>query len=120
MPSYGTLSEVKAAKSSFLRGSADVVYSNDALATAGESSYASILSGLESALDQELAAIRASAVASLKSGQSFLQLFPTREPQVNLMVDDVKGQLVDVARLRSDLFAYAKGKLDAIEAELMH
>ena len=104
-----------------LRGSrsTDVFFENAPLATATEASYQSILSSLESSLDQDLAALRASAQGSLRAGQSFLKIFPAREPQMNIQVDASRGELVDVARLRSDLYAYAKGKLDQIEAEIL-
>merc|ERR1719375_587494 len=108
---------------SFLRGSraTDVFFENAPLTTATESSYQAILSSLEASLDQDLAALRASAQGSLRAGQSFLKtkFFPAREPQVNIQVDASRGELVDVGRLRSDLYAYAKGKLDAIEAEIL-
>lgn len=111
------------AAQSFLRGAraTDVFFENAPLATATESSYQAILSSLESSLDQDLAALRASAQGSLRAGQSFLQtkFFPAREPQVNIQVDASRGELVDVGRLRSDLYAYAKGKLDAIEGEIL-
>jgi len=98
------------------RGQGDVFYDSAPLATAYESSYQSLKAGMQNAIAQDFAALRAAALG----GSSFMQFSPAQqEPAVNLFVDTDSGKLVDADRLRADLRAFADSKLESLENEIL-
>ena len=96
------------------KGTADVFFEAPQPETAYEASYQSLLASMQRSIDGDFAALR----ASVSGRGSFLRT-PSRDPQINLTVESSKGKLVDVDRLRSDLYAYAKNRISSLEDEIL-
>lgn len=123
VPTFGTIRELQELKraadvhSSYLqaKGSAEIFYESEPLATEYERSYQAIKASLEKAINEDFVQLRNAALGR----RSFLGVFPSREPQINLLVDSSRGKFVDVERLRSDIMAFAKAKMESLEADLL-
>ena len=108
-----------AAQSSFLNrasGDVDAFFEAPPVASSYEGSYQAVLASLKKSIDAEVGAMRASVLKSVKS--SFLAA-PQRSPALHLSVGAGSGKNIDADRLRDDLRAYMKQRLDALELEIL-